>query len=152
MSGLTLAEIERRAEQDRLIRAVESVFADRITTALDSDTGGVGKLAEAMKEPRGVSVDMFLEEEFAWNSGFDDKEEDGERERLLELYHVEKRRFEAEFMKKHMQKVPSRVFANIIASDAAMEAVRDPDLEENRKLMKALNASISIQGIKPIRK
>lgn len=140
--------MKKVADQEILRRTVLPVFEDRIAKACNPDS--IIRMADIYAETQGIQLyQMFEEVNFTEATR---KEEDLElkQEELTDLYYAERRKFDAEFIKKHMTDLDGGIFAQWLASDAAIEAVRDPDLKENRKLMEALGADISIKGIKPI--
>ena len=134
------------AAKNRLTKVVRVVFEDRIVKACNEDS--IYRLADVYVETRGIGLEsMFEEVDFDAVTRGEKKVNQGE---LEELFRSERRKFEAEFIKKHLIDLDGGIFAEWIAGEAALEAVQNPDLEENRKLMEALGADTSIKGIKII--
>jgi hypothetical protein len=139
-----MINMKAASKTDALRKAVQLVFEDRIAKACSLQT--IIKFADAYANNNGIGIEQLFEE-------VDFYEIDNEnltQEELAGSYYTAKREFEAKFIKEHMTNLHGRIFGRWLAHDAAFEAVQDPDVNENRKLMDALGADININGIKPI--
>lgn len=141
MSKVTIAILAKEAEQKRGLKmVVEAVYKERIIKAFHGEES-IKKLADAYVKTNGIDLERL----FCEVALFDDEDEEVAFE---ELYRREKRKFEAEFLKKHVKHLEGKHVADWLATEAALEVVYDPDLTENRKLMEGIGADPSIEGIK----
>jgi hypothetical protein len=122
----------------KLLPLIRAVYEDRIAKAFNKDS--VARMAEVYPDLSNVRLESYFEEV--------DFEGSGEEE-LLDFYYKERRKFEADFMKKHMTNVRAASIARWLGGDAAAEREHEsvPD-SHHLLMMKALGADTDVQGIR----
>lgn len=136
---------EKMRLESHLKNMMIASYHKQLVTLLDTPEK-IGRLADLHEKHKGLSVEEILDTD--WANALEIKgqdkidEMDAEQSRIDELYRVEKRKFEAQFIRTHLLNVGAPVFAEVYSHAVAAEQSGGRKSRDNSELVVELGVDL----------